>query len=77
MTLSGLLVPLELEKLLWLIIILGFLKPSEGTLKFNGADAHDDISAWLSQCAYLPQDIFLINGTLKENITLAEKKLKL
>jgi ABC-type multidrug transport system fused ATPase/permease subunit len=57
-------------------IILGFLKPSEGTLKFNSHDAHKDISSWLSHCAYLPQDIFLMNGTLKENITLSRDDIK-
>ena len=57
-------------------LILGFLKPSKGILKFNADDAHKDISGWLSHCAYLPQDIFLINGTLKENITLSKDKIK-
>ena len=57
-------------------IILGFLKPSEGTLKFNSHDAHKDISSWLSHCAYLPQEIFLMNGTLKENITLSRDDIK-
>ena len=58
-------------------LILGFLKPSNGTLKFNDEDAHDDIGAWLSHCAYLPQDIFLIDGTLKENILLSRENIKL
>ena len=57
-------------------VILGFLKPSKGILKFNFGDAHNDISGWLSHCAYLPQDIFLINGTLKENITLSREDIK-
>jgi len=51
-------------------IILGFLKPSHGILKFNNKDAHQDIKKLLRLCAYLPQDIFLINGTIKDNITL-------
>jgi ABC-type multidrug transport system fused ATPase/permease subunit len=51
-------------------IILGFLHPTTGTLKLNNVDAHKDIKKLLMHCAYLPQDIFLINGTLKENITM-------
>tara|TARA_B110000483_G_scaffold70918_1_gene88520 strand:+ start:945 stop:2684 length:1740 start_codon:yes stop_codon:yes gene_type:complete len=51
-------------------IILGFLKPTNGFIKFNHEDAHKDIKKLLRLCAYLPQDIFLINGTIKENITM-------
>ena len=31
---------------------------------------HANLNAWRKKCAYLPQDIFLINSSLKENITL-------
>ena len=72
----GLIGPSGAGKTTLVDIILGFLKPSEGILKFNGADAHDDIKTWLYQCAYLPQEIFLINGTLKENITLSKDEFK-
>jgi len=72
----GLIGPSGAGKTTLVDIILGFLKPSEGTLKFNGADAHDDIKTWLYQCAYLPQEIFLINGTLQENITLSKDEVK-
>lgn len=56
-------------------IILGFLKPTEGILKFNNDDAHQDIKKLLSLCAYLPQDIFLIHGSIKENITLQSRSV--
>jgi len=56
-------------------IILGFLKPTEGMLKFNNGDAHQDIKKLLSLCAYLPQDIFLIHGSIKENITLQSRSV--
>ena len=72
----GLIGPSGAGKTTLVDIILGFLKPSKGILKFNTDDAHKDISGWLSHCAYLPQDIFLINGTLKENITLSKDKIK-
>jgi ABC-type bacteriocin/lantibiotic exporter with double-glycine peptidase domain len=51
-------------------IILGFLKPTTGSLKLNNNDAHHNIKKLRLLCAYIPQDIFLINGTLKENITM-------
>jgi len=72
----GLIGPSGAGKTTLVDIILGFLKPSEGLLKFNSRDAHKDISSWLSHCAYLPQDIFLMNGTLKENITLSRDDIK-
>jgi ABC-type multidrug transport system fused ATPase/permease subunit len=72
----GLIGPSGAGKTTLVDIILGFLKPSEGTLEFNGANAHDDIKSWRSQCAYLPQDIFLIHGTIKENITLCRDDIE-
>lgn len=73
----GLIGPSGAGKTTLVDIILGFLKPSEGILRFNSHDAHNDIKDWLSHCAYLPQDIFLINGTLKENITLSKDDIKI
>ena len=72
----GLIGPSGAGKTTLVDIILGFLKPSKGILQFNADDAHKDISGWLSHCAYLPQDIFLINGTLKENITLSKDEIE-
>jgi ABC-type multidrug transport system fused ATPase/permease subunit len=72
----GLIGPSGAGKTTLVDIILGFLKPSKGILKFNADDAHKDISVWLSHCAYLPQDIFLIDGTLKENITLSKDEIE-
>ena len=72
----GLIGPSGAGKTTLVDIILGFLKPSKGILQFNADDAHKDISGWLSHCAYLPQDIFLINGTLKENITLSNDEIE-
>ena len=56
-------------------VILGFLKPSAGLLQFNQVDAHNEINKWRSYCAYLPQEIFLIDGTLEQNITLERTKV--
>ena len=33
-------------------------------------DIHENISDWRSRIAYLPQETFLINGTITENIAL-------
>ena len=56
-------------------LMLGFLKPSSGLIQFNQVDAHKEINKWRSYCAYLPQEIFLIDGTLEQNITLQRTKV--
>jgi len=50
-------------------IILGLLKPTEGGIYINGKNA-DEVLDWHNQIAYLPQNVFLINDSLKENIVL-------
>ena len=69
----GLIGPSGAGKTSLINVILGFLKPSSGTVEFNDCNISDSISLWRQYCAYLPQDIFLIDGTLKENITFENK----
>ncbi|MDC0062312.1 ABC transporter ATP-binding protein/permease [Pseudomonadota bacterium] len=71
----GLIGPSGAGKTTLVDVILGFLKPSSGALKLNGLDAHANIINWRTYCAYLPQEIFLIDGSLEENITLNRKKV--
>jgi len=54
-------------------IILGFLSPTNGSILFNDKELQTNLHLWRKKCAYLPQDIFLINGSLKENITLTRE----
>jgi len=51
-------------------IILGFLAPNTGSIEFNNESIQANLALWRKKCAYLPQDIFLINGSFKENIVL-------
>ena len=51
-------------------LILGLLEPKEGFIKADGADIHTSIKSWQSQLGYIPQDIFLIDGSIRENIAL-------
>ena len=51
-------------------ILLGLMSPQQGTIKYNGNPLEDVLSIWQDQVAYLPQEIFLIDDTLKRNITL-------
>ena len=51
-------------------ILLGLMSPQKGTIKYNGNPLEDVLSIWQDQVAYLPQQIFLIDDTLKRNIAL-------
>jgi ABC-type multidrug transport system fused ATPase/permease subunit len=51
-------------------IILGLLKPSSGQLLIDGINIRDAnlISGWQRQIGYIPQDIYLLDSTIKSNI---------
>ena len=51
-------------------IMLGLLNPTKGDIVFNSNPITKNIHEWRSQLAYLPQQIFLIDSSLKDNITL-------
>lgn len=51
-------------------VLLGLLEPQEGQVLFNDRPLADDPRAWLDQVAYLPQTIFLIDGSLRDNVAL-------
>ena len=51
-------------------ILLGLLKPSDGNIKVDGQDIFDNIRSWQANLAYVPQSIYLIDGSVKENIAL-------
>ena len=49
-------------------ILLGLLPPKEGTITVDGKDIYKNISGWLSNVAYVPQGVYLIDGSIKENV---------
>lgn len=51
-------------------VLLGLLEPQEGEICYNGKQMIDSLSKWRSQVAYLPQQVFLIDNTLRCNIAL-------
>ena len=54
-------------------IMLGLLQPTAGKILCDGVDINKNIRAWQANLAYVPQDIYLIDGTVKENIALGLK----
>ena len=52
-------------------LILGLLSPSDGRILVDGAPLNDDnIRAWQQSVGYVPQDIFLTDASISENIAL-------
>ena len=64
-------------------IILGLLRPSDGFIKVDGTDIQKNLSNWQKNIGYVPQDIYLSDDTLRNNIAyglnsneIDEKSLK-
>jgi len=51
-------------------LLLGLLKPSEGKICSNGNDIYQDIGKWRSKIGFIPQDIYLSDDTIRNNIAL-------
>lgn len=51
-------------------IILGLLKPQEGQILVDGENVLENKEAWLKHVGYIPQTIFMLDATIRENIIL-------
>jgi ABC-type bacteriocin/lantibiotic exporter with double-glycine peptidase domain len=51
-------------------ILLGLLEPQDGEILYNGHSLCDSLAGWRTQVAYLPQNVFLIDNTLRRNVAL-------
>ncbi len=49
-------------------VLLGLLKPQEGSITVDGVDIHSDLQGWLANVGYIPQTIYLLDDTLRRNI---------
>lgn len=49
-------------------IILGILKPSSGNIEVDGKNIENDIQGWYKQIGYIPQSIYLMDDSIKNNI---------
>lgn len=49
-------------------LILGLLEPTAGTIECGGRPILDDRARWYAGLGVVPQDVFLINDTLRANI---------
>lgn len=66
----GIVGPSGAGKTTFVDILLGLLTPSQGHIYVDGRDIQADIRGWQENIAYVPQSIYLIDGSVKENIAL-------
>lgn len=51
-------------------MLLGLLEPQQGSIQYNGEGIKTVLEQWRSQAAYIPQQVFLIDDTLRHNVAL-------
>ncbi|MBR5205199.1 MAG: ABC transporter ATP-binding protein [Bacteroidaceae bacterium] len=52
-------------------LLIGLLEPDSGEMKIDGAPlTRTTRDSWMKQIGYVPQEVFIFNGTLAENIAL-------
>ena len=66
----GIIGPSGAGKTTFVDILLGLLEPQKGQILCDSQDVYSDIRAWQANLAYVPQDIYLIDGTVRDNIAL-------
>lgn len=49
-------------------ILLGLLQPDAGSVLVDGTDIHEHHAAWFPLVSYIPQDIFLMDSTIRDNV---------
>ena len=55
-------------------LIMGFLKPNSGKIKFDNHEIDQFINSIRKQVGYVSQSIYILDDTIKNNITLRQKK---
>jgi len=51
-------------------LLLGLLKPADGDIYVDGISIWENVNSWQSSIGYVPQDIFLTDDSLRNNIAL-------
>lgn len=66
----GIVGPSGAGKTTFVDILLGLLPPDKGKIEADGVSIYDNIRAWQVNLAYVPQSIYLIDGSVRENVAL-------
>ncbi len=49
-------------------LILGLQTPDAGSVRADGRDIRENLAAWRAKIGYVPQFIYLLNSTIRENV---------
>ena len=49
-------------------VLLGLLKVQKGSITSDGTDIFENYASWLSHVGYIPQTIYMLDASIKENI---------
>ena len=55
-------------------VICGLLKPNQGQIKVNEKNINENLSSWQKIIGFIPQNIFMIDGTIESNIAFGVDK---
>ena len=50
--------------------ILGVLLPDSGSVRISGVEPYESVQRWPGAMAYVPQDVAVLTGTVRENVAL-------
>lgn len=57
-------------------LLLGLFEPGAGAVRINGIDVRElDMDDWRRHVGYVPQDFFVFNATVRENLTLGDQTI--
>lgn len=56
-------------------ILLGLYRPQEGSISVDGTNIDDIPDKWKKCLSYVPQSVFLLNDTIRENVAFGEEKI--
>ena len=68
----GIVGPSGAGKTTFVDILLGLFVPTRGRITVDGVDIRHELRAWQANIAYVPQSIYLIDATIRENVALGE-----
>lgn len=55
-------------------VLLGVITPDAGSIEISGLQPEQCIAKWPGAIAYVPQDVLIINGTIRENVGIGYPK---
>ena len=51
-------------------VILGVIAPDFGEVRVGGQPPHESVLRWPGAMAYIPQDVAIVNGTVRDNVAM-------